>query len=73
MGYVRNEQEWPIKRTRFSRKFLQAPIGHMIDDLPYGVSSASYDSLSTVDNAQFVQTFERETELTVNMRIRLWV
>ena len=79
VGYFRNEQEWPIKRTRFSQKFLQAPVGQMNavgrmnDDLPYSMSSVSYDSRSTVENAQFAYTFERETELTGSMRLRLWV
>ena len=72
-GHVRSEQEWPIKRTRFSQKFLHAPSRQMKDALPYDMSTVSYDSLSTIENAQFVYIFERETELTGSMRLRLWV
>ena len=72
-GHVRSEQEWPIKRTRFSLKYLQATSGQMKDQLPYEISSTPYDALSTVENAQFVYTFDTETELTGSMRLRLWV
>ena len=72
-GRVRAEQEWPIKTTRFSQKYLQASSVQMKDELPYDVSTVSYDPLSSSDNAQFVYLFGEETELTGSMRLRLWV
>ena len=72
-GSVRAEQDWPIKRTRFALKYLQAGSGHMMDQLPYDLSSVSYEALSNVENAQFTYTFDTETELTGSMRLRLWV
>ncbi|KAJ9612976.1 hypothetical protein H2200_002917 [Cladophialophora chaetospira] len=72
-GFVRAESEWPIKRTRFVQKYLQAPFGQMKDQPLYGSSAVSYESLSTTDNATFVYTFDKTTELTGSMRLRLWV
>ncbi len=72
-GLIRAEQEWPIKRTRFSMMYLQASSSQVKKELPYDVSSASYDALSSTENAQFTHTFEAETELTGSMRLRLWV
>ncbi len=72
-GYVRDEQEWPIKRTRFAQRYLQASAGRISDELQYEHSNVTYDALSTTENAQFVYTFKEETELTGSMRLRLWV
>lgn len=72
-GFWRAEREWPLKRTKFVQRYLQASFGQMRDELPAGISTVSYDSLSKTDNAQFVYTFTEETELTGSMRLRLWV
>lgn len=72
-GFWRAEQEWPIKRTRFSQIYLQAAFGQLTDELPPGMSSVSYDGLSKVENAQFIYTFKETTEVTGSMRLRLWV
>lgn len=72
-GFVRAESEWPIKRARFVQKYLHAPFGQMRDDFLPGASMASYEGLSTTDNATFVYTFNETTELTGSMRLRLWV
>ena len=72
-GCVRDEQEWPIKRTRFAQKYLRANSGEICDEPRYEHSSVSYDALSNMENAQFVYVFKEETELTGSMRLRLWV
>ena len=72
-GHVRAEQEWPIKRTRFVQNYLDASSKQMKDELSNALSTASYDSSSTTENAQFTHTFDAETELTGSMRLRLWV
>lgn len=72
-GQWRDEKEWPIHRTRFPLKYLEANSRTITDELPNDHSSISYDSLSTTDNVQFVYTFKEPTELTGSMRLRLWV
>jgi uncharacterized protein len=71
-GHFRDETAWPIGRTKFRQKYLHAGEEQMKDDLPYTISTASYDSTSQ-HGAQFVYTFSEETELTGSMRLRLWV
>ncbi|KEF52961.1 uncharacterized protein A1O9_10867 [Exophiala aquamarina CBS 119918] len=73
VGYVREEEDWPIKRTRFSLKYLDAQSGQLADQSKSKISSTSYDALSTSENAQFTYVFGKETELTGSMRLRLWV
>lgn len=72
-GYVRAEKDWPIERTRFTLKYLDAESGQLRDQLKPKIVSVSYDALSTTENAQFTYTFDTETELTGSMRLRLWV
>ncbi|KIW95575.1 uncharacterized protein Z519_04160 [Cladophialophora bantiana CBS 173.52] len=71
-GHWRDEQEWPLNRTRFAMKYLDSPSNELKDELPVDLSSVSYDS-TTQENAQFTYTFKQETELTGSMRLRLWV
>lgn len=71
VGHVRAEQDWPIKRTRFSLKYLDAESGQLSDHLQSKISSASYNALSMSENAQFTYHFNKETELTGSMRLRL--
>lgn len=73
-GTWRDEKEWPIQQTRFALKYLDAESKRLQDSLPDTHGHISYDSLSkTGDNAQFVYVFDRDTEVTGSMRLRLWV
>lgn len=71
-GYVRDETAWPIERTIFGQKYLDAGEGRMKDSLPSATSTINYDATSQ-HGIQFVYTFDKETELTGSMRLRLWV
>jgi uncharacterized protein len=71
-GFFRDESTWPIERTKFRQKYLDATEGRLKDDLPYKISETSYDA-TTQDHTDFICTFDHETELTGTMRLRLWV
>lgn len=69
----RNENEWSLKRTRFVSRYLDAESGSLKVELPYQLSSVSYEALGGTEHAEFTYTFDKETELTGSMRLRLWV
>ena len=71
-GTFRAENEWPLNRTKYLKKYLDSPSKRLVDDVPVQTTTASYDSLSS-DRLTFFHTFNKETELTGGMRLRLWV
>ncbi|KAK7707447.1 hypothetical protein SLS57_009317 [Botryosphaeria dothidea] len=72
-GLWRDENEWPLARTAHTAKFLDA-ASKTLSDTPIPTSSmATYESTVVDDSAQFTYTFDKETELTGGMRLRLWV
>ena len=75
-GFVeREENEWPLARTAWTRYYLDpsagAGAGHLEPEPPARESSLAYDSLG--DGADFSVTMERETELTGPMAAKLFV
>ena len=74
-GHMRAEQDWPIPRTEFIRKYLNGGRNCMEDDPPNDMHTNTYASKSTHadQNAVFTYAFNAETELTGSMRLRLWV
>ena len=70
-GNLRNEQEWPLTRTRYTQLYLDASTGSFPTALPEQEGVASYQA--TEGRAVFDHTFDADTELTGYMKLRLWV
>ena len=71
-GKFREEQEWPLERTKPVIKYLDATTKSLVDNIPDKVAVTSYEALSD-DRAVFTHKFDKDTELTGAMRLRLWV
>lgn len=76
-GLFRCENEWPIPRTRYKKLHLEAATGRMMTRAVGPESSVSYASKSSGSvertRAVFTYIFEKETELTGHIKLRLWV
>ncbi|MEM7138433.1 MAG: CocE/NonD family hydrolase [Myxococcota bacterium] len=68
---VRFEDEWPIARTEYRELYLDGASGGLGEDLPGDEAEAQYAPLS--EAATFSVTFDEDTELTGNMKLKLWV
>ena len=68
---VRYEQEWPIARVQYTRLHLEADTGRARPTPPPASGVASYDPLS--GRTTFTHMFTEDTELTGNMKLKLWV
>jgi predicted acyl esterase len=67
----RPENEWPLARTKYEKLYLDASSGSLS---PQPVSQESQTQYATdYGQANFVIRFDRETELTGYMKLRLWV
>jgi uncharacterized protein len=71
VGTFRDEQEWPLDRTRYTPWFLDARDGSLGDEQPSEEAEATYEA--TEGRAVFDRTFDADTELTGHMKLRLWV
>jgi len=75
-GKLRTENEWPLARTRYTRLYLNASNGTLSKSRFRKKSRISYDVNDITDktqNARFEFRFERKTELTGYMKLKLWV
>ena len=72
-GQVRDETDWPLPRTEHHRRYLDAATATLSDTPVERVSHLSYDSETVDDHVTFTHRFDRDTELTGGMRLRLWV
>ena len=68
---VRYEDSWPIDRTDYRPLYLDSR-SNTLRSTPVGdVATTVYDPFG--GNASFTYTFEEDTELTGNMKLKLWV
>lgn len=67
----RPEKEWPLARTRYTKIYLDAASSSMSDQPVAASSSTSYDG--ETGHAEFIFRFDRETELTGYLKLKLWV
>lgn len=67
----RPEKEFPLKRTRYDRLYLNAKFQSMQDVPTTAESSQRYNS--ETQEAYFTYTFPEDTELTGYMKLHLWV
>ncbi|BAK65609.1 putative hydrolase [Sphingobium sp. SYK-6] len=69
----RAEQEWPLARTDYQSLWLDAASGTLSATPLPGAASVSYDPLDEAGEARFDMRFERDTEITGYMKLKLWV
>ena len=72
-GTIRAEQEWPLSRANHIFKYLNNSTSTMTDTPVSKAAVRSYESEKIGDHITFEYPFQRETELTGTMRLRLWV
>ena len=70
---VRYENEWPIARTKYTKLHLDAATGTLNFDRVRGPRTISYNSEDPNSRALFKITFDKDTELTGQMKLKLWV
>ena len=74
---TRAENEWPIARTQYTRLYLDAAQKTMQTEKVAQISSTSYDpiveELGEADRATFDITFDKATELTGYMKLRIYM
>ncbi|CAN0294153.1 unnamed protein product, partial [Phaeothamnion confervicola] len=68
---VRDEQEWPLARTEYTRLYLTA--GPRKLDRQCSPTSQSVEYPAKRGRSSFALRFDSDTELTGNMKLRLWV
>jgi predicted acyl esterase len=69
---IRQEHEWPLARTAWTRFYLDAPTGQLGAEPPAADGAASYRAMK--DSVSFsTAPFEHETEFTGPASLRLWV
>jgi putative CocE/NonD family hydrolase len=76
VGSSRTENEWPLARTQYSKLFLNARNGRMSQSPFKKKTQVRYDVGDRTDktqNTKFEFEFEKKTELTGHMKLRLWV
>jgi predicted acyl esterase len=67
----RPEKSFPLARTQYKKLFLNAKTGKLSPKMVKETSSVRYDA--TEGLTTFTITFDRDTELTGYLNLRLWV
>jgi predicted acyl esterase len=76
VGSSRTEREWPVAHTRYKKLFLNAGGGNMGTSPFKRSSSVRYNVDDITDKSQngtFEFEFDKKTELTGHMKLKLWV
>ncbi len=68
---VRSEDTWPLPSTVMTPLYLDAALDALADTQPADSAVKRYDAVD--GGAVFRKTFGEETELTGNMKLKLWV
>jgi hypothetical protein len=72
---VRSEPQWPLRSASYQPLYLDARTGRLGPELPAESATVSYRATSggARHRAAFAHRFDRETELTGTMTLKLWV
>lgn len=70
-GEFRDETAWPLERTRYRPLYLDAADQSLNAEPADAAAAAQYDAKD--GGATFEIAFDRETELTGHLKLRLWV
>ncbi|MEM7017841.1 MAG: CocE/NonD family hydrolase [Pseudomonadota bacterium] len=68
---IREEQEWPLARTQYKKLFISAGGKNLSESSPTAATDLVYDAKS--GELRLTYKFTEDTELTGNMKLRLWV
>lgn len=71
VGEFRNESEWPIARTQYEKLHLVASPLSLSRSAQHAPGQVRYDAQT--GSAVFDYTFDKRTELTGHMKLKLWV
>lgn len=69
----RPENEWPLARTQYQKLFLDASTGTLSPDPVTQESLTHYRADDNKGQAVFTIRFDKDTELTGYIKLRLWV
>lgn len=69
----RIEQEFPLARTEYQKLYLDATAGTLLPEPVKQESLVRYQADGRKGQAVFTYKFEKDTELTGYMKLRLWV
>jgi putative CocE/NonD family hydrolase len=73
VGDVREEQSWPLARTDYRELYLDA-ASSALATAPAGTeSTGAYNPEDDADHVYFDYTFDTDTELVGNAKLKLWV
>lgn len=76
VGKWRGENEWPLARTQYTKLFLNASDGKLSKSPFEKEAQVRYnvnDMTDKTQNAKFEYKFDKRTELTGYMKLKLWV
>jgi len=68
---VRYENTWPIENTEYKKLYLNGSTGTLETTPIKKTATVEYKPFET--NAIFTYTFDQDTELSGNMKLKLWV
>ena len=68
---VRSEDTWPLPSTVLTPLYLDAGADALADTQPADSAATRYDARA--GSAVFRKMFDAETEITGNMKLKLWV
>ncbi|WP_299891800.1 CocE/NonD family hydrolase [uncultured Ruegeria sp.] len=68
---VRGVEDWPLPGTVYAPYYLNPEDGNLLPDALRDAQSVRYEA--TEGSAEFRVRFDSETEITGNMKLRLWV
>lgn len=72
-GYTQTASDWPIPGTDYRPLYLDAENAQLTEALVEKESSVEYDSEDEKADARFSFKFAEDTEITGNMKLKLWV
>jgi uncharacterized protein len=75
-GITKTSDRWPLPGTQYTALYLDAARGALVHELPAAPAALTYDSgAANADGgrAVFAMRFDKDTELTGYMKLRLWV
>lgn len=73
VGALRDEQDWPVARRELRPLFLDGRTSALTPRAPEEVSEVRYDPRDPTRGAQFDYLFDEATEITGNIKLKLWV
>ncbi|PTE69623.1 acyl esterase [Staphylococcus devriesei] len=72
-GTFKTADNFPLPNTDYQALYLDSDNMSLNVQQPSDKAVATYDSESNDDEARYTYTFEEDTELTGNMKLKLWV